>query len=191
MRLLLVAIAALSTGCFAAFGGSVLPEVPPTHGLPGGAYASGIDQAIGNLASPPSAAIAYIQYGTAGHLKAANVAVSNPPATVGLNFNTGPIAYQTYTGRDVQGLVPIPVDVRAEACATGIFIPIGVISRLVGVQIPDLDISWGSGGYAAAVAKAFGPGVTALADVRADTHILSVLGIVGQRCTVVHARAYH
>ncbi len=180
--LLLAALLAAAPGCISPFAAAsrapaaLLPEVPGTTGLPGGGYASGGIQAIGNLAAPPSST--------------ASAHVALGPATVGLNFNTGPLGYITETGMDSRGLTPMPGEIRGEACATGIFIPLAAVANYLGLQIPDLDISWGDGGYEAAVENAFTPGVTAIADVRADAHVFSVLSIFGQRCTVVHARGY-
>ncbi len=118
-------------------------------------------------------------------------ALARPTSTtVGLNFNTAPASYQTATGRDVRGMARLAAPAEAEACAYGLFLPTGAIGAALGLPIPNLDLSFGDGGYQAAVAQLMGGAVDTIEDVRADLHVITILGIFGARCTVIHASAY-
>ncbi len=80
-----------------------------------------------------------------------------------------PLSFRSETRFDV-GNVPAAGDAHGEACA----------SQLLGL------IAFGDGGYDAAYKSALvASGATELFDVRSDTHLLNVLGIFSQACTVV------
>lgn len=145
--------------------------------------------------SIPEASMIPGQNAAALALDAATERLPYPVETIGLNFNTNATSYVTATHRDTHGLTRAMAEVEGEACAYGIFLPFSALSTFAGVTIPSLDISWGDGGYAAALQSILKQAtvkgtVTQLSDVRADLHIVHVLGIFGERCTVLHGKSW-
>jgi hypothetical protein len=105
--------------------------------------------------------------------------------------STGPLSYQASTLIDARA--PLR-EVTSQACQYAIVLPLPVggvtvpDSGATGLDVLQLGVGWGDGGYARAMAQAeqdAAGGV--LVDVRADRHFSTVLWIYRRDCVEIHA----
>lgn len=110
-----------------------------------------------------------------------------PPTSI--QSSTGPLSYRAPT--PTRAAPPLG-EVTGRACQSGLTLPLGWITRAdeAGndqVALLVFGAGFGDGGYAAALADAGSKAEGPLYDIRADVHVLSILGVWREQCVEVTA----